>query len=79
MYYKIDEEVLKEIQNITNTNYEKEGEFLSIESINDIIEDLLLEIEHLEEELEYLKEDLEQNYRPIPLSEQYGIRNSDFL
>ena len=31
------------------------------------------------EELERLEQDLKDNYRPIPVSEQYGISDRDFI
>lgn len=79
MYLKIDEEVLKKIEKITCTDYEAKGEFLPSDSINNIIEDLLLEIDTLEERYEELEKNLEENYRPIPVSEQYGISDRDFI
>lgn len=79
MYYKIDEELLERIQDITNTDYGAEGEFLSYLGVESIIEDLLMEIDSLQEKYDDLVEDMEQNYRPIPLSEQYGISDRDFL
>lgn len=51
--------------------------------INDEAIDLIYELidayDSLEEELEDLKQDLEENYRPIPVSEQVGISDRDFL
>lgn len=43
------------------------------------IEDLTADKEHLEEELKDLRQDLEDNYRPIPISEQVGISDRDFI
>lgn len=50
--------------------------------INDLeskVEDLTADKEHLEEELKDLRQDLEDNYRPIPISEQVGISDRDFI
>lgn len=79
MYLKIDEAALKKIQEITMTDYEAEGSFLPSDAINDIIEDLLLEIDRLQEKYEDLERDLEENYRAIPVSEQYDISDRDFI
>jgi hypothetical protein len=79
MYLKIDEAALKKIQEITMTDYEAEGSFLPSDAVNDIIEDLLLEIDRLQEKYEDLEQNLEENYKPIPVSEQYGVTNHDFL
>lgn len=43
------------------------------------IEDLLSDKEQLEQEIRDLKQDIEDNYRPIPISEQVGISDRDFI
>lgn len=50
--------------------------------INDLeskVEDLTADKEHLKDELKDLKQDVEDNYRPIPISEQVGISDRDFI
>ena len=79
MYLKIDEEVMKKLQDITNTDYEAEGILLPVENINNIIEDLMYEIDYLQEKINDMEQDLEDNYRPISLREQVGISDRDFL
>lgn len=81
MYLKIDEELYKKISDITNTDYEIEGEYLPVDadSIISIFEDLLAEIERKEDELEELKRDMEDNYKPISVSEQVDIDDSYFI
>ena len=44
-----------------------------------IVEDLLSEINSLGEKLEDLENDVRENYRPIPVAEQYGISDEDFI
>lgn len=44
-----------------------------------MIEDLLYEVEHWKEKYEDLEQDLQDNYRPIPYSEQVGISDRDFI
>ena len=79
MYLKIDKETLQKIQDITGTDYKALGEFLPSDSINDIIEDLMLEIDRLNEELEDTKQDMEENYKRIPVNEQYEVYDRDFI
>lgn len=78
MYLEIDEKLKDKIEKITSTDYDFKGNFLPSESITSIFEDLICEIDRLEEKYEDLEQDLEDNYRPIPLSEQYGISDRDF-
>ena len=56
----------------------RKNDLISIDDLIGVIEELDEEVEQLKEKIEDMEQDLEQNYRPIPLSEQYGIRNSDF-
>lgn len=53
--------------------------YIENDSLISIIEDLLGEIEHLEEQIEDIENDIRDNYKPIPLSEQYGISDKDFI
>ena len=50
-----------------------------IESLENQIEELNVDKKHLEEELKNIKQDLEDNYRPIPIAEQVGISDRDFM
>ena len=65
------------------TGYEKyfidKKELYTIVEILNRLEDLYLDNEVLEEELEDLKRDIEDNYKPVPLSEQVGIDYRDFI
>ena len=79
MYLEIDKELKTKIENITGVDYEFKGNFLPSENIVSIFEDLIYEIDRLEEKYEDLEKDLEENYRPIPVSEQYGISDRDFM
>ena len=81
MFYKLDNKEMKLIDKaseISCTDYDLTGNFIPVENMMSIIEDLLLELDAMQERYDDLEADLEQNYRQIPLSEQYGIRNSDF-
>ncbi len=79
MYLKLEEEMLKRIQNITGTDYEAEGNFLTIDSVGEIIADLLLAVDRLEEEIEDIEQDRDDNYKPISYAEQVGYNERDFL
>lgn len=79
MYLEIDKELKTKIENITGVDYEFKDNFLPSENIVSIFEDLIYEIDRLEEKYEDLEKDLEENYRPIPVSEQYGISDRDFI
>ena len=50
------------------------------------LDEVLRKVEDLDDEIEYLKEayvrleeDVRENYRAIPVSEQYGISDRDFI
>lgn len=49
------------------------------DDIISVIEDLIGKYHILKEEYERLKQDLEDNYRPIPVAEQVGISDRDFI
>ncbi len=81
-YYLLDEKelkIFKEIEEKTITNYEIENNLLPLENVMCIVEDLLSEINSLGEKLEDLENDVRENYRPIPVAEQYGISDEDFI
>lgn len=79
MYLEIDEDLKTKIEKITGIDYDFKGNYLPSESIISIIEDLISEIDKLEEKYSDLEQDLEDNYRPIPVSEQVGISDRDFI
>lgn len=81
-YYLLNEKelkIFKEIEEETNTSYEIENNLLPLENVMGIVEDLLSEINSLNEKLEDLENDIRENYRPIPVAEQYGISDEDFI
>lgn len=47
--------------------------------VQDYIDELIADKEHLEEEIKNLRQDMEDNYRPIPIAEQVGISDRDFI
>lgn len=57
----------------------KEKDIYTWDEILDKIQDLESEKFRLEEELEDLKQDMEENYKRIPVNEQYEIYDDDFI
>lgn len=73
MYYRISEkqrELINNISDITLTDYETLGDFIEIEKLWNIIEDLKCYYGNMEEQYEDLVRDVEDNYRPISYDEQ---------
>ena len=82
MYWKLsdkDKETIERISKITGVDYELKGNLVPIDSLIYALFDMLYEYDVKEEELEDLKQDLEDNYKPIPVAEQVGISDRDFL
>lgn len=57
----------------------KEKDVYTWDEILDIIQDLESEKFRLEEELEDLKQDMEENYKRIPVNEQYEVFDDNFI
>lgn len=74
-YYRMNEkqiELLGRIIERTITDYDIHGEFIPVDSLWSIIEDLHGEVEHLEEEKQDIINDRDSNYEPISIQEQIG-------
>ena len=76
---------LKECDDVYVTDEFANKDLVSVEELLDKISELSSRVEELEDDLieakrvyEDLEEDLEENYRPIPLAELYGISARDF-
>ena len=59
-------------ENISCSDYNIHGEFIPVESLISMIEDLYGEVEHLKEELENVIQDRDDNYQPLSVQEQIG-------
>lgn len=78
--------ILERAFNVTLTDYEirwfdrsnKEG-YIRAEDLISIIEDLICEVGYLKEEIEDIKQDIQDNYKPIPVAEQIGVGEKDFI
>jgi len=73
----IDEKLRKSLERILG--YGINTISLNEDDLIDMLDEIVQEYEHLEEELEDLKQNIEENYRPIPVAEQYGISDKDFI
>lgn len=72
MYYKLsddEKEIIKKVQERTITEYDIQNDFINVEHIMYMVEDLLNEIDRLEEELEEEIQDKNDNYRRLSYSE----------
>ena len=72
MYYKLsddEKEIIKKVQKRTITEYDIQNDFINVEHIMYMVEDLLNEIDRLEEELEEEIQDKNDNYKRISYEE----------
>lgn len=79
-------ETLEKASKITVTDYdikwfdaENIDGYIDNDSIISMIEDLICEVGRLEERIDDLEQDIEDNYKPIPIAEQLGISDKDFM
>lgn len=82
MYYKLNNDELKillELEEKTCTDYEIVGNLVQVENLMAAIENLFHELENQEEKYKDLEQQIEDNYKPIPVVEQYGISDKDFM
>lgn len=82
MYYKLNNdefEIIKKVEKITLSDYEQIDNFIPVESMMCAIENLLSELDEKEKEFDDFKQNVEDNYRLIPVSEQVGISDRDFI
>lgn len=79
----ISKENYKKIQEITITDYEVLDFVTKVlieeDFIEPLIEDLLIAYDSLKEEFEDYKKNVADNYRQIPVAEQVGISDEDFI
>lgn len=72
MYYKLsddEKEIIKKVQKRTITEYDIQNDFINVEHIMYMVEDLLNEIDRLEEEKEEIIQERNDNYRPLSYEE----------
>lgn len=71
-YYKLSNEemeIVKKVQKRTITEYDIQNDFVAIQDIMYMVEDLLNEVDRLEEELEEEIQDRKDNYKRISYEE----------
>lgn len=75
---RLESTIVENIEETTNTRYKKyyvsenEKKVLVVaEEIESMFEDLLDKIEKLEKEIDYMQEDVRENYKRIPVENQY--------
>lgn len=72
MYYKLsddEKEIINKVQKRTITEYDIQNDFINVEHIMYMVEDLLNEIDRLEEEKEEIIQERNDNYRPLSYEE----------
>ena len=72
MYYKLsddEKETIKKVQERTITEYDIQNDFINVEHIMYMVEDLLNDIDRLEEEIEEEIQDKNDNYKRISYEE----------
>ena len=85
MLYKIDEYWIKELDRVdkiigkTPRTILGDDQYIEVEELFGIIEELHYELDHAKEEYEDLQNDLESNYKPISAWEQSGMSYHDFI
>lgn len=83
--YKLDDYWIKELDKIDKIIGKSqrvlvgEEQYIEVEELLGIIEELDYELDHAKEELEDLQNDLESNYKPISAWEQSGMSYHDFI
>lgn len=72
MYYKLsddEKEIIKRVQKRTITEYDIQNDFINVEHIMYMVEDLLNEVSRVEEEKEEIIQERNDNYRPLSYEE----------
>lgn len=71
-YYKLsddEKEIIKKVQGRTITEYDLQNDFIAVQDIMYMVEDLLNEISRLEEEKEEIIQDRNDNYKRLSYEE----------
>ena len=54
-------------------------DLISVDNLLGLIEELADDVEYLEDKIRDMEKDIEENYRAIPVHEQYEVYDSDFI
>lgn len=71
VYVKIDGKLYDEVSGLTMIDYDKKGDEVNVETLMQMIEDLLVEYHRSEETLQDVLSDMEDNYKPLTNKEMY--------
>lgn len=71
---------IKEVEELTLSDYEIVGKFIKAANIMQALEDLLLEYHKLQEKLEDIEKDIDENYqvKDRDLYDECGVSVNDF-
>ena len=72
------EKILINLEEDFHRKYFKK-DIVSLEEILEKLEELDDEVEYIKEAYERLEEDIKENYRPIPVMDQIGMSERDFI
>lgn len=83
IFYKMNDKenaMMKEIVEITSTDYEIRGDFIPVDSLIGALYELLYQYHGIQEELENLKRDVDENYevKNFDPYKEYGVSEHDF-
>ena len=84
MKYKLDDldkELIQKAGKQTLSKYEIDNQnYIEVQELIRVIDDLMLEVNHLEEEVQDIKQDMQENYKPAYRDEYeyYGVSRKDF-
>lgn len=81
MYIKFNETTVKKIEELTSTDYTFKYNSIPADSIEELVEDLLNEIDRLESKINDLEQDIENNYQLKERNEyeECGLSINDFI
>ena len=82
MYIEVSDKELerfKEVSDITITDYDFKGNFVPVVTLMAMVEDLLIAIHERDDMIVQMEENVKENYKRIPISEQVGIDDKDFI
>lgn len=83
MYYKVTDDELKTLEraaNFTGGDYEIMGNFVPVNKMLNMVEDLLIELGKSDEKIRDMEQDIENNFEPknIDPYEELGLSRGDF-
>lgn len=70
-------EVLERVENELCTDYGRNGNYIAIEKLITVIEDLEYQVHTLEEKAKDREKDIEDNYKQVPVWKQCGVSKYD--